>query len=354
MKIIRRMYLKDFFRLLMLITFGLSFIFSLIDLIGKIDNFTGPQTSVWSLALYALLKMPGLLLYLLPMSILICSLFTFSQAFRRHEITAIKAAGGRLKTLFYPFIAAGLLLSIFAFVTSEAIAPVFSQKASDLQNRLEGKKKKSAFSDGAIWLKSKDGSPVKIDLYAAEERIARGVSIFITGGDFLKEQIIAQEAFWDGKTWILKNVRKYHVETGEIEKIGRMEYEGLEAPDLFAKELKTPEEMGIYELYAYIQRLKDAGFSSLKLTVDLNSRISFPLINIFMMLLGIALSTRAKTGGGLVSAGLGLLISLIYWIGYTFSLSFGYAGIMPPVLASWTVPFLFGAFAVYLFSTIQE
>lgn len=354
MKIIQRMYLKDFFRLLLLITFGLSLIFSLIDLIGKIDNFIGPKTSVWSLGLYAMLKMPGFFLYLLPMSVLICSLFTFSQAFRRHEIAAIKAAGGSLKTLFYPFIATGILLSIFAFVTSEAIAPVFSKKASDLQNSLEGKEKKSAFSSGAVWLKSKDGSPVKIDLYAAEERIARGVSIFIIGRDFLKEQIIAQEAFWDGRTWILKKVRKYHVETGEIEKIERMEYEGLEAPGIFAKELKTPEEMGIYELYGYIQRLKNAGFSNLKLIVDLNSRISFPLINIFMMLLGIALSTRAKIGGGLITAGLGLLISLIYWLGYTFSLSIGYAGIMPPVLAAWTVPFLFGTLAVYLFITIPE
>ncbi|PKL52465.1 MAG: hypothetical protein CVV37_01095 [Nitrospira bacterium HGW-Nitrospira-1] len=351
MKIIQRLYLKDFFRLLLLITFGLSFIFSLIDLIGKIDSF---KASFWSLALYAMLNLPRFLLYLLPMSVLICSLFTFSQAFRRHEIDAIKAAGGKLKTLFYPFIAAGIFLSIFAFVTNEVIAPDFSAKASELQNRLEGKEKKSAFSDGAIWLKSRDGSPVKVDLYIAEKKIARGVSLFILGGDFLKEQIIAEEAFWDGKTWMLNNVKIYHVETGEIEKIERMEYAGLESPDLFTNEMKTPNEMGIYELYGYIQRLKNAGFNNLKLIIDLNSKISFPLINIFMMMLGIALSLRSKQGGGIIAAGLGLLISLIYWLGHTFSLSIGYAGMLPPVLAAWTAPFLFSAFAVYLFLKTPE
>lgn len=354
MKIVQRLYLKDFFRLLMLISFGLSLIFSLIDLIGEINHFTASKTSFWSLFLYVMLKMPGFLLYLLPMSILICSMFTFSQAFRRNEIAAIKTAGGSLKKLFYPFIATGIILSIFAFVSNEVVAPAFSRKSSELQNRLEGKEKKSAFSSGAIWLKSKDGSLVKIDLYAAEKKIARGVSIFITGGDFLKEQIIAQEAFWDGTTWILINARKYHVETGEIEKIMNMKYAGIESPDLFAKELKTPDEMGLYELYGHIQRLKNAGFSNNNLIVDLNSKISFPLINIFMMLLGIALSTRAKIGGGLVTAGLGLLISLTYWIGYTFSLSIGYAGIMPPVLAAWAVPFIFGTLAVYLFLKTPE
>ena len=354
MKIIQRLYLKDFFRLLILISFGLSFIFSLIDLIGKIDNFMSAKASFWSLALYALFSMPRFLLYLLPMSVLICSLFTFTQAFRRHEMSAIKAAGGRLKTLFYPFIATGILLSIFAFVTSEVVVPDFTKKASDLQHRLEGKEKKTVFSNGVIWLKGNDGSPVKIDLYVEEKKTAQGISIFISGENFLKEQISAQEAFWDGKIWVLNNVRKYHVETGEIEKIKRMEYAGLESPDLFASELNTPGEMGIYELYRYIQRMKNAGFSNLKLIVDLNSKISFPLINVFMMLLGIALSSRGKKGGGLFTAGLGLLISLFYWLGFTFFLSIGYAGIIPPVLAAWSIPFLFGALAVYLFATMPE
>ena len=354
MKIIQRLYLKDFFRLLILITFGLSLIFSLVELIGKIDNFSGSNASVWSLAIYAILKMPEFLLYLLPMSVLICSLFTFSQAFRRHEIAAIKAAGGRLKKLFSPFIATGILLSLFAFVTSEAVVPFFSTKASELKNRLEGKEKKSAFSNGALWLKNKDGSPVKIDLYVAEGKVARGVSIFVLGSDFLKEQIIAQEAFWNGRTWILHDVTKYHVSSGEIEKVKSMEYEGLESPDLFAEELKTSDQMGIYELYSFIQRLKSAGFNNLKLSVYLHSKISFPLINIFMMLLGIALSARSKRGGGLVAAGLGLLISLIYWLSYTFSLSIGYAGITPPVFAAWIIPFLFGTLATYLFIKTPE
>jgi len=354
LKIIQRLYLKDFFRLLILITFGLSVIFSLIDMIGKTDNFMSAKSSAWSLVLYAMLNIPSFLLYLLPASILICSLFTFSQAFRRQEIAAIKAAGGRLKTLFYPFMATGILLSIFAFATNDVIVPDFSRKAADLQNRIEGKEKKSAFTSGTIWLKNNDGSPVRIDLYVAEKKIARGVSIFIPGPDFLKEQIIAEEAFWNGTTWILTNVRLYDVVTGEIKNIKSMEYAGLESPKLFTNQLKTSDEMGIYELYHYMQRLKNAGFSNLRLVIDLNARISFPLINVFMMMLGIALSARGKIGGGLVTAGLGLLISLLYWLGYTFFLSIGYAGFIPPVLAAWIVPSLFGALAVYLFVKTPE
>jgi len=354
MKIIHRLYLKDFFKLLILITFGLSFIFSLIELVGKIDNFMNADAPFLSLALYAIYNMPGYLIYLLPMSVLICSLFTFTQAFRRHEIAAVKAAGGKLRTLFYPFLAAGILLSLFAFLTNELIVPRFSERASAIKDRLDGKEKTSVFSNGTIWLKTTDGSPVKIDLYIPEKKLASNINIFILGTEFLEEQIFAREAFWNGNVWILQNVRKLPTDTGEVKEISSMEYSGLESPDLFTNELKTTDEMGVYELYSYIIRLKNAGFSNTKLVVDLNSKISFPLINVFMMLLGIALSTRAKKGGGLVTAGLGLLISLVYWLGYTFSLSIGYAGIIPPVPAAWSMPFLFGALSVYLFVKTPE
>lgn len=354
MKIVQRLYLKDFFKLLFLITIGLSLIFSLLDLISIIDDFIPGKASVSKLILYAILTMPKFFVYLLPMSVLICSLFTFSQAFRRKEILAIKAAGGRLRKLFYPFITAGILLSFIAFLTGEIIVPVFSKRAVELKNELKGKSKRFAFDEGSLWLKSKDGSPVKIDLYIIDKKIAVGVDIFLFGKDFLKERIMAEKAFWNGETWVLENITRYNIETGEIQQLQTMNYYDLESPDLFTKDIKNPDEMGILELYRYIQRLKNAGFKSKKWTVALNSKVSFPLINIFMMLFGISLSSRAKLGRGLFSAGLGLLISLFYWVGYTLMLSMGYAGIIPPFLSAWTIPFIFGIFAVYLFVKIPE
>jgi lipopolysaccharide export system permease protein len=112
--------------------------------------------------------------------------------------------------------------------------------------------------------------------------------------------------------------------------------------------------MGIAELYQYNERLKSAGFRNIKLSVDLYSKISFPLVSLFMMLLGISLSLRLSLGGGLFSAGLGLFISLIYWLGYTFALSMGYAGVIPALLAAWAMPALFGALSTYFFIQIPE
>ncbi len=371
MFIIQRHYLKEFFKLLALLGIGLASIFSILDLIDKIDDFMPSRPDLKSLLLYAIFNFPKYLLYLLPAAMLLCSLFIFSQASRNKEVVAIKATGGKLKTLLYPFIIAGILLSIFAFIVGESIVPDFSRRSNELKDTLMKKEKKLLFKDGTLWLRGTDGSPVRIELYIPEKKLARGVSIFVFGKDFLEKRIEAEEAEWiNGQSsttnqvqdkvqssesvWKLKKVTVYDIDSGKFSKIPKMDYLYLESPDFFSEVIKKPEEMGIGELYGYANRLKTAGFRNTKLLVDLNSKISYPLTNFFMIILGISLSMRGLVGKGLFIAGLGLFISIIYWFTYTFMLSMGYAGIVPPVISTWLVPVLFGTVAGYLFSKIPE
>jgi lipopolysaccharide export system permease protein len=133
-----------------------------------------------------------------------------------------------------------------------------------------------------------------------------------------------------------------------------MDYSYLESPDLFSQGIKKVDEMDIRELYRYTNRLKAAGFRDTKLIVDLNSKISYPLANFFMLTLGVALSVMGRIGGGIFAAGLGILISFIYWLLYTLMLSMGYTRVLPPVVATWIVPVLFGIVAIFLFRRIPE
>ena len=101
MKIMRRYYMKEFAKLLGIIAFGLALIFSLLDLIDKIDNFAPGRMSILDFIHYAVLNLPKYLYYLLPMSLLICSLFVFSQASRYREIIVLKAAGARTEGIVF-------------------------------------------------------------------------------------------------------------------------------------------------------------------------------------------------------------------------------------------------------------
>jgi lipopolysaccharide export system permease protein len=359
MRTLHRYYTREFLKILSVLTLGLGMIFSLLDLVDKVDDFVPGKLSLLRVAEYVMLSFPKYLYYLLPMSLLICSLFVFSHASRHKEIIAIKAIGGRAKKLFFPFVTAGIVFSIASFIIGEIIVPDFSDRILEFKKAYMKKIGKVSFKEGTIWLRTADGSLVRIGLYVPERKIARGVSIFVLDKDKLERRIEAEEALWQvneqGKgVWKLRKVIVYDVSSGQVTRRADMDYPYLESPDFFSSAMKKPDEMGIIDLYRYAEKLKASGFRDAKLSVDIQARLSYPLANLFMLLLGLSLSLIGRSGGGLFAAGLGISISFVYWLAYTFMLSMGYARVVPAVVATWMIPLIFGAAAIYLFSRIPE
>jgi lipopolysaccharide export system permease protein len=363
MKILKKLYIKEFLTLLSIVGIGLSLILSLINLIEKLDDFMQFSPSFEDIALYVGLNMPKNLFYLLPMAVLICGLFVFARATKSMEIVAIKAGCGRIRSILITFMFIGLILSTFAFFLDELVMPramemagklkieMTSAKQRDISKR--GSYQKPFFKEGTIWVKGKDDSIIRIGLLY-ENKVAQDITIFLFEKGSLSGHIKAEKALWNGKIWTLVNVTRYFFEDGKIENMKEMPYPNLEAPKYFKAGLKTTEEMGIGELLRYIKRLKQSGYRNPKLIVDLNSRLSYPLINFFMLILGVSLPLASHISRGLIAAGIGLSISLLYWTGYILSISIGNAGIIPPFLAPWLMPVIFAAIAIELFRKLPE
>jgi len=375
MKILQRYYLREFTTLFATVGLGMSLVFSLMDLINKINDFIPHKPSMGDLLLYAGLTLPQYLLYLMPMACLLSGLFVFGQAGRRRETIAIKASGGSIKTLLMPFVFLGIVLSIASFLMGEYIVPDCSRETHLLRDALSKKENILTSKEGTLWLRTNDAI-VKIDLFLPGKGIIRGVTIMRIDNDMLIERTEAESAEWipalgplgspeaadshdalkgaRSGVWHLRGVTQYMIQSGRISKYKELQTDAIASPEIFKKDVQQPEEMNVRELTAYTQRLRSAGFRNTKLLVDIQSRISYPLINAIMLVLGIALAVRGVVGGGLVTAAVGIFISLFYWVAYTTSLSMGYTGILPPVPAAWLMPLMFGGIAWHLFRKIPE
>ncbi|MEW6419770.1 MAG: LptF/LptG family permease [Nitrospirota bacterium] len=367
MKLLQRHYIKEFFIALTIIGLGLSIIFSLVNLIDKLDDFMKWNPPVGDLLLYVALNVPKNLFYLLPMAILICSLFVFTNAMKKNEIVVVKAAGGRMRLLLVPFIITGFILSTSAFFLGESVMPAALERAEELRIKITSPRHRDirgtlktqpyqrlSLVEGTLWLRDKGGSIVRIGLYSYEGISANDIKIFLFDKGDLSEQLEAEKALWNGKTWVLLNVRRYIFKGGEIHNIKELPYPNLEAPKFFLERVKKIEEMRIIELVRYIKRLKQSGYRNPKLIVDFNSRLSYPFINLFMLILGVSLPLKSRIVKGIIASGIGLAISLIYWGGYILSLSLGNAGIIPPFLAPWLMPAIFATISINLFRKLHE
>ena len=363
MKTLQRYYLKEFLKLFTIIACGLSVTFTLMELINRINDFIPNRPSLDDLLLYSWLNWPQYLLYLMPMAGLISGLFVLGQAGRRRETTAIKASGGGIKALLMPFVYTGVALSITGFLLGELVVPEFSGKAHRLRDTLSNRENVLTVKEGSVWLREKD-AVVRIDLFLPDKGIIRGVSIMKTDGSMLTERIEAGAGEWkpanggssDSRSgiWHLREVTDYNVKEGTVATYGEMQSDIIDSPDIFKEAMQKPEEMNVRELIVYTKRLRDSGFRNSKLIVDIHSRISYPLINLIMLVLGISLASRGRIESGLITAAIGIFISLLYWVGYTGTLSMGYAGILPPAVAAWLMPVVFGGITVHLFRTIPE
>lgn len=368
MLIVQRLYLGEFLRVLLILSLGVGLAFSCLELIDKIEDFLPHRPSPLQLVWYVVLAVPKYIHYLLPMAVLLSSLFVFSQAVGRKEIVTIKVAGGKLRKILLPFVGLGIAITVCAFGLSEFVVPPAAKAGRALKNQLAKKGKNVLFKEGSLYMRGRDGSVVRVGLYLPDENVSKDITIFVFDSSRLKERIDAKSASWDGLAWRLKDVTVTDMDTGTLTVMPSHEYRGIESPAIFQEGLWRIEEATLSELLSYHRRLQDAGFRNTKFTVDISGRVSYPLINLFMLLLGISLATGdalqtflashlrlgTQTGSTLVAAGLGLVISLLYWFSYAFFLTLGYTGTLPPLLAPWVVPACFGGATAFLYLTIPE
>ncbi|MCD5411767.1 MAG: LptF/LptG family permease [Thermodesulfovibrionales bacterium] len=373
---VQKMYIKEFLRVLVILTFTVTVAFSGIDFIGDIDGFLPYDPSAILLFKYVLTGVPENIHHILPVAVLLSIMFVFSRAENRKEVVAIKVAGGRMKVILIPFVGIGVIIMSFAFVNSAFVVPASSKAAYDIESEITQRETMAVFDEETLFLKGRHDSVVRISLYIPDENIAKGISIFKFDTDGLSERVDAEIAKWrDGDDrWSLRNVTLYDFADGKVMTIQETVYMDIGVSKIFRGGIHTVAQMTLPEMIKHQRRLSEAGLKSTRLTVDISSRLSHPMVNLFMLLLGMslllgrdiiwqkllrAISPSHKINGrvlhfSVTAAGFGLLISIIYWIGYAFFLSLGYAGTIPPIIAPWIVPVVFATLSVYLYSQIPE
>ena len=119
--------------------------------------------------------------------------------------------------------------------------------------------------------------------------------------------------------------------------------------DDFTKIQKPIAAMSYWELKDYIGRLQATGFQVKKYLVELYSKLSFPLVNMIMVLVAIPFSLQSPRGGRLFGVGLAIAIMAGYLVVHYIALAFARADLLPPLLAAWTANIIFLGLGTSLF-----
>jgi len=356
MKILRKYFLKEFFKFFIMVLFGLTAISVVAEFFDKASAFYTEKPPFYLIIQYLLLQTPRVMLYVLPFASLFSVLMTIGMASKWQETVIIRASGSSTKRLFSFFLVLGLIISLVALFLGETVVPAATKKAAWVMKvKILKQAPKIVHRKESLWLKGQDSSLIRISGFVEDGNRVLRTSIFKFTPSFgLDKRIEADGAEWAGEVWNLKNVKVFDIANNITKGHDSLITNLLEEPKIFREEMKKPREMNFLELHAYYSRLQKAGFKNLKYLVRLYEKLAYPAINFVMILFGIALALNSNWGGGIRAAGLGIIISVVYWLSYSINISLGNTGILQPWLAPWVSPIVFCIGGGIMYSKINE
>jgi LPS export ABC transporter permease LptF/LPS export ABC transporter permease LptG len=350
--------LRDFFVYLGMILSSflvLVIVFTLFELLGDILRNQVPATVV---AEYVLNVAPYLLYNVAPLVMLLAVLVTFGVMQRSNEITAIKATGTSIYRIVTPVIVAAGVLAVGLFFADQFYLPRTNKRQEALHNQIKGKPPQTYLRPDRSWIFGQDNDIYYYQFFDTDRDQFGNVTVFeLDRTTFsITRRIHAERAHWaeNLNRWVYEQGWQRTLHGAAIAPDGFRVFdvstfpEISETPAYFKKEVKQYTEMNYEELRRYIRDLQQSGFDVVRLRVQLNKKLSYPLITLIMAVLAIpfALSTGKK--GAVTGVAVAVGIAVFYTVVSRLFEAMGDLSQLPPALAAWSPDLIFILVGGYL------
>jgi LPS export ABC transporter permease LptF/LPS export ABC transporter permease LptG len=348
--------LRDFFLYLGMIVSAflvLLLVFTLFELLGDILR---NQTPAIVVAEYLLNVAPYLLYTVAPLIMLLAVLITFGLMSRSNEITAIKATGTSVYRIAAPVMVAAAVLAAGLFFADQFYLPHTNKRQEALHNQIKGKPPQTYLRPDRRWIFGQHNDIYYYQFFDADRDQFANLTIFqLDPASFaITQRIHADRAHWgenmgrwiyeQGWQRILHGAAIAGYRTFDVSTFPQVS----EPPSYFKKEVKQYSEMNYEELRRYIRDLQQSGFDVVKLRVQLNKKLSFPLITLIMAVLAVPFSMSAAKKGAITGVAVAVGIAVVYTVVSRLFEAMGDISQLPPALAAWSPDLIFALVGAYL------
>jgi lipopolysaccharide export LptBFGC system permease protein LptF len=182
------------------------------------------------------------------------------------------------------------------------------------------------------------------------------ISIFeFQPGSFrLSRRLFASSAHWEPNlhTWVFEHGWQREFAGDEIKSYSTFQVATLdqihEPPQYFKKETRQSSEMSFTELSRYIHGLRQSGFDTMRLRVQLNHKLAYPLITLVMAVLAVPFALSMGRSGSLAGIAVAIGVAIVYWVVDGTFEAMGDVNMLPALLAAWSPDVLFALVGSYL------
>ena len=321
-------------------------LFVVIDLLQTLDRYLRMKPPLIYIFEHFAYRLPAALHEGLPVVMLVATIFLFLTLTRYHELTALKAAGVSLYRVSAPILGLGLGVALVAGLFQELALPTLNERGDEVDRvKIRGQAPRHLQSRQRLWVRSADSRFYRVELLNPGTDDMYGMTILEVDKEFrLTGRLDARRAHWTPAGWELSEGAYREIGTRGAVQTVPFVWTALdlkEEMEDFIRIQKPVSTMSYRELRDYIVQLEAAGFQVRKYLVELYSKLSFPLVNLVMVLVAIPFALQSPRGGRLFGIGLAIAIMAGYLAVHYVALAFARADLLPPLIAAWTANVIF-------------
>ncbi len=333
---------------------GLTLLVSLFDFIELLRRAaTRPDAGFALVAQIAGLRVPFVVLQILPFAILLGGILAFWRLTRSSELVVARAAGISA----WGFLSGPVLVAVLAGgLGTLAISPLSSAMLARAERLdyayLRASAGLTALAGGRLWLRQADrgiepmgvailsGRPV-----AERGRVAPQAGSFVLGDvsvwrlsadDRPLARIEAPRARLLPGRWVLEDAVSFAADRGDASRPQTISLPTELTSDRIETSFASPDTLSLWALPGFIAVLEQAGFSAVRHRLHFQSLLAMPVLAAAMALLAAGFSMRSSRRGGVARmVGAGVAAGFALFVLDKITGEFGEAGTLPVPLAAW-------------------
>lgn len=298
MKTIRTLLHGEILRAVFFVVTGflaLFLFFDLVDELQKIERYAAQGYRMQHALLVIGLKTPNHLYELMPISVLIGSIFVMARLAQSSEFTILRTGGLEPLTALGMLLKLGLIFVILTFLLGDYAAPWAERQAQQIKTRFQGN---LTVGQTGAWLKEKqEGRQYAVNVRrfdGLQEMQDIRIHAFNSQGRLLAITTAASGQILAG-AWQLKQVDQKTIlqaptqglESYKAEHLDALTWPSLISADMVAAALLSPDTMSTWDLFSYMRHLSSNQQNAQRYEIEFWRKVFYPLSCLVMLVLAL-------------------------------------------------------------------
>jgi len=346
--------------------FAFTLLFLIGDVFNDVDKFLDHEGTTWIAIKYFMLKIPGNIRFILPITVLLSCMYTLANFGRHHEITAMRASGISLFRCSVPICAIAFCVMLANFWFNETLIPDCVHEASRIVRSLDRDAEDKQQDGRTVQYPSTDNKRNwmfgQFDSSGIQYNVRLKFFGILTAPNGSKvrttiRQIDAKRVeYIPGKGWMFYQCEeRERAPNGLTRLLGHKDEilvtpeEAPETPDMVLKAISNPEMLSALEIFQFLQANPNLPDPIKKIyETYFYQHLAFPWACFLCAFLALPLAAKNERSGIFMAILVAVGVIVAYQVLSEALLLLGKNGTIPPAVAGLFPTLSFAAYGIFL------